>query len=125
MGIMGGQCHHELPDLQFWLQKPAVDRVADTRAWLEQLSVLRDALSMEMTMLREQTEFKDLVAENGSWQGNEEKLSLLRLRIPAELAVYPLISGHRQRYNIRFMQADNAERVAHSGAVPFQLARCI
>ena len=125
MGIMGGQCHHELPDLQFWLQKPAVDRVTDTRAWLEQLTVLRDALSMEMTMLREQTEFKDLVAENGSWQGNEEKLSLLRLRIPAELAVYPLISGHRQRYNIRFMQADNAERVAHSGPVPFQLARCI
>ncbi|RUO23537.1 cell division protein ZapD [Aliidiomarina iranensis] len=125
MGIMGGQCHNELPDLQYWLQTSASDRRHDAHTWLEQLSVLRDALAMEMTMLREQTHFVPVVAENGNWLGNEEKLALLRVRVPADLPVYPLISGHRQRYNIRFMNAGTAERTAYQEAVNFELARCV
>lgn len=124
MGIMGGQCHHELPDLQFWLQNSNEERQNDAHAWLEQLAVLRNALAMELTMLREQTHFTDYVAENGSWQGNEDKLALLRIRVPAELPVFPLISGHRQRYSIRFMQPEGNERIPYQQAVPFQMARC-
>ena len=124
MGIMGGQCHNELPDLQFWLQLSEEERKADIHHWLDQLSVLRNALTMELAMLRDQTHFTDCVAENGSWQGNEDKLALLRIRVPAELPVFPLISGNRQRYNIRFMQPDGNERIPYQQAVPFQMARC-
>lgn len=124
MGLMGGQCHHELPDLQFWLQQSEAQRQADALAWLEQLTVLHDALAMELKMLREQGDFEQLEAENGSWQANADKLALLRLRVPNEYAVYPLISGHRQRYNIRFMQADSQERVPYQDTVVFALARC-
>ncbi|MCH8501297.1 MAG: cell division protein ZapD [Aliidiomarina sp.] len=124
MGLMGGQCHHELPDLQFWLQQSDEQRTLETTRWLEQLTVLQSALNMELNMLREQGEFEQLVAENGSFQANSEKLALLRLRVPNEFKVYPLISGHRQRYSIRFMQADSAERTPYQGAVTFALARC-
>lgn len=128
MGIMGGQCHHELPEFQRWLQQPEAARMNQAMRWFEQLAVLQHALHMELKMVREQTDFEPYVAENGSWQSNDEKLSLLRIRVDADLATYPLVSGHRQRFTIRFMQANGMqgtqERIHFNESVPFQLARC-
>lgn len=128
MGVMGGQCHNELPELKLWLQQSTQARSEQAQLWFEQLSVLQHALQVELKMLREQAEFESLVAENGSWQSNDEKLSLLRIRVPAELPVFPLISGHRQRFSIRFMQSQgmqgSQERLSYNEQVTFQLARC-
>lgn len=81
MGVMGGQCHNELPELKHWLQQSAAARSEQARVWFEQLSVLQHALQVELKMLREQAEFQSLVAENGSWQSNDEKLSLSLIHI--------------------------------------------
>lgn len=128
MGIMGGQCHHELPEFQRWLQQPEAARNMQALQWFEQLAVLNSALSMELRMVREQARFESLIAEGGIWHSHDEKLSLLRLRLDPQIAAYPLISGHRQRFTIRFMQTNGMqgtqERLHYNDSVPFQLARC-
>lgn len=124
MGVMGAQCHTNLPELQYWLQQSDAEREDQSHYWLSQLDILQAALALELMMLREQGHFDSIVATRGAWQSTMQGVTLLRLKVPAEVPAYPLISGSRLRVSIRFMQAHNNERIPYDDHVSFQLARC-
>ncbi len=121
----GGTCNFDVPQLHYWLHQTQAFRDADTEKWWQCLSVLIQGLQLELDLLRGQAPFKAVVAPNGLLQESTEPLSLLRIRVTGELDAYPVISGHKQRFNIRFLRyAPESGKASVDYDVNFELALC-
>lgn len=121
----GGTCNFDLPQLHYWLAQPPAIRQQAQALWWSELAELAQALNLELHMLREQVPFTGAVASLGLFQENTEALALLRLQIPAAVAAYPVVSGHKQRYSIRFMRSEPEQgRASYEQDVEFSIARC-
>lgn len=60
-----------------------------------------------MSFLREKARFQDVISKSGFHQGSvEDKVELLRIKCDNTNGVYPVVSGSRNRYGIKFMQLD-------------------
>lgn len=93
--------------------------------WWSELAQLAAALSLELHMLREHVPFAEMVAPQGLLQENTEPLALLRLQVPAGIPAYPVVSGHKQRFSVRFMSTEPEQgRASFEQDVTFYLARC-
>ena len=93
----------ELPQLQRWLSQPVDQQQAHRQHWYEAVQPLAAAIQLQLELTRQQGEFSDTIARNGFWQESCEPLALLRIRMPADSPYYPIVSGHRQRFTLRFM----------------------
>ncbi|EKE85322.1 cell division protein ZapD [Idiomarina xiamenensis] len=121
----GATCLFDVPQLQFWLAQDEAFRQQQQQYWWQQLQPLSDGLQIELTLLREQASFADEVASNGLLQESSEPLAMLRLLVPHELPAYPVVSGHKQRFTIRFMRWEGEQgKPAYEENVQFKLARC-
>jgi len=124
MGLMGSQCHIDVPELNYWLQQHEDSIKQQAKNWASQLDVLRDALQLELRMLREQGQFEAVTAPNGSFHESPDRVVLIRLKVPADAGIFPMISGNRVRYSIKFMEACTDDRKPYNESIQFQLARC-
>ncbi|MBA6342347.1 cell division protein ZapD [Colwellia sp. MB02u-10] len=123
--IQGGSSRFDLPQLQFWLSQPSVKVEAQCRHWLSLLAQISAALSLVLKFVRQRTQFKEVTTDSGFYQDNGEGLILLRIKIAEHLPFYPIISGNRFRYSIRFMTPCNESGRKYSKQTThFQLARC-
>lgn len=123
--IQGGSSHFDLPQLQFWLNQPSAEVVAQCRQWLSMLEQINAALSLNLMFVRQRAEFEEITTDSGFYQDNGEGLILIRIKVPDGLPFYPTISGNRFRYSIRFMMPCNETGRKYSKqAAKFQLARC-
>ena len=123
--IQGGSSLFDLPQLQFWLNQPNPEVIAQCRHWLSLLSQISAALSLILKFVRQRSEFKEITTESGFYQDNGEGLILIRIKVADNLPFYPTISGNRFRYSIRFMTpCHEAGRKYAKQATSFQLARC-
>jgi len=121
----GGTCNFDVPQLHYWLHLPQATRDQDTAAWWAELEVLMRGLALELELLRGQARFNRVVASNGLLQESTEPLSLLRIKVAPEVAAYPVISGHKQRFSIRFMRYEPVNgRPSVDHDVAFDLALC-
>lgn len=121
----GGTCNFDLPQLHYWLHLPQAQRDADCERWWREFAILFNGLLLELELQRGQARFKPMVAVAGFMQESTEPLSLLRLEVPSDLPAYPVISGHKQRFNIRFLRYEPADgRASYDGDVHFHLALC-
>ena len=59
---------------------------------------------------------------NGFMQSEMENSNLLRLEIPIEQGVYPMISGHKSRFALRFMSFETNKNCEKD--IEFTLAVC-
>lgn len=100
----GGTCNFDVPQLHYWLHQPQAFRDADTQRWWSELTVLAHGMSLELELMRSQAHFRHVIAKNGLIQESTDPLSLLRIRIPTSVPAYPVISGHKQRFSIRFLR---------------------
>lgn len=116
----------ELPQLQLWLSQPDELTVPQVQYWYSLVEALATAVDLQLELTRQQTPFTDTAVKNGFWQESCEPLSLLRIRIPTSIAGYPIVSGHRQRFTIRFLELPKADGQSDAIADDFsiQLARC-
>lgn len=117
----------ELPQLQLWLQQPSATRQQHAQQWLDCFAPIAAAVELQLELTRQQGQFSDVVANNGFWQESCEPLALLRIKIAAEHACYPVISGHRQRFTLRLMtlaEGEARQTDAVSDNVPLAIARC-
>lgn len=120
-----GTCNFDLPQLHYWLHLPQAQRDADCQRWWREFEILFNGLQLELELLRGQARFKPVVAPGGLLQESTEPLSLLRLEVDKDLPAYPVISGHKQRFNIRFLRYEPADgRASYDGDVSFKLAMC-
>ncbi|WP_417616488.1 cell division protein ZapD [Oceanisphaera sp.] len=116
--IPGGLCSFDVPQLHYWLHQPRENQQQDIDGWLAQLQLLQQGLELQLTLWRETGQFQSQVANNGFFQDDAAHTHIIRLRLPADQAIYPVVSGNKYRYTIRFMPVDNHE----IGNVEFELA---
>ncbi|GAA3546647.1 cell division protein ZapD [Zobellella aerophila] len=116
--IPGGLCAFDVPQLHYWLNLPLERQQQDIDGWLSHTQLLQDSLALLLTLWREAGQFRSQRAMTGFYQDNAEQTEMIRLRLPAELAVYPVVSGNKYRFTIRFMPVDDME----IGNLDFELA---
>lgn len=125
--IPGGTCSFDLPNLHYWLQQANADKVRQVQIWMQELSAIKEAIEITLSFLRERGRFVDCEAEKGFYQGvAEDKNELIRVYSATDQGYYPMLSGNKYRYAIRFtlftptLQGNSGV----DGVVPFKLACC-
>lgn len=120
--IPGGCCNFDLPQFHFWQAQPISVQKADAQKWFEHFDVLERALTLFLKMKRHQGIKSKQRAKNAFYQGEVEHALFIIINVDPELQVYPMISGHKHRYSVRFMNA-NAEN-SHADYIEFEQAFC-
>ncbi|WP_047042370.1 cell division protein ZapD [Vibrio mexicanus] len=120
--LPGGACCFDLPALHHWLHLPIERKTHDANQWINTLLPLADALKLWLKLTRETGHFKPQVAQAGFFQSDAEEANILRLNIPLNYGVYPMISGHKSRFAIKFIEFHSGQ--ACSQDIKFELAVC-
>lgn len=123
LNIPGGCCSFDLPTLHLWLHLPQESRDNQVCQWLASLNPLQQSLDLILDIIRNSVPYRKQTSLNGFYQNNSDEADLLRLKLNTDEPIYPQISGHKNRFAIRFMPVD-----AEHGIVPerldFELACC-
>jgi cell division protein ZapD len=125
--IPGGTCSFDLPNLHYWLQQPKNLVQSDIRRWLQELALINDAIDITLSFLRERGRFVESQAEKGFFQGvADDKNELIRVKSATDKGYYPMLSGNKYRYAIRFtLFTPNIQGgTAVETVIPFKLACC-
>lgn len=120
--LPGGTCSFDLPALHYWVNLPLEKRLTDAKAWTDTLEPVRMALNLLLRLIRETAQLKPKIARNGFFQSEAEDANILRLHLPVEIGVYPMISGHKNRFAIKFISFETGN--AYSQDIEFDLAIC-
>lgn len=127
--IPGGTCSFDLPGLHCWLSRPDGERLRDLQHWFGEFSAVSAALDLLLKHIRDAAEPEPLVAEGGIYEyqpPNENPPVLLRILLPTNSRLYPMVSGSKHRVTIQFQhwngvsERDEIQR----RDIKFQLARC-
>ncbi len=120
--LPGGTCCFDLPALHYWNHLPVEQRIRNAKGWMDTLESLSESLAIWLKLCRETGYLKPQIARNGFFQSEAEEASILRLSIPLNYGVFPMISGHKNRFAIKFMSFETG--LAYSQDVEFELAVC-
>jgi len=101
--IPGGTCSFDLPNLHYWLKQPNENKQQDINSWLQELTPIQQAMDITLSFLREKGRFRAFEAEKGFYQGiAEDKNEVIRVLSSTNEGHYPMLSGNKYRYAIRF-----------------------
>lgn len=127
--VPGGTCDFDLPDLSFWLAQSTETREQALAEWFALLRPLCDSIAELLWLTRQNGRLRSEVAANGVFHitfDRGQPVQLLRVAVPAELGVFPEISGSHYRASVRFVSwqglNDRARQVESD--VPFDLICC-
>jgi len=120
--LPGGSCCFDLPALHYWLHQPEANKLRDIQRWQASLKPLTEALHLWLKLSRETGYDKPQIARAGFFQSDAEEANILRLSIPLQYGVYPMISGHKNRFAIKFISFETGQ--AYPNDVEFDLAIC-
>lgn len=118
--IPGGLCAFDVPQLHHWLAIPHAQRLPQMQGWFSDTRLMIEAITLLLRLWRESGVFLDKVASNGFYQDVTDSAELIRIRLPRDQCCYPTLSGHKNRFALRFLPAGEQA----IGDVPFQLACC-
>jgi cell division protein ZapD len=125
--IPGGTCSFDLPNLHYWLKQPLENIRKDVSDWFEELNIISNAIDVTLSFLREKGSFSDTLAANGFYQGiADDKNELIRVFSSTDQGYYPVLSGNKYRYAIRFTLFTPNENGGSStdADIAFKLASC-
>lgn len=123
LSIPGGCCSFDVPTLHLWLNLPQTVRTEKLTCWQEGLYPLQNALNALLTLIRQSDTFKPVLSHNGFYQDSTEEGELLRIKLLASQQIYPQVSGHKNRYAIRFLPLDSEHGTIPS-ELPFEISCC-
>ena len=103
--IPSGCCNFDLPQFHFWSASDLANRQQDARSWLRHFESLEKALTLFLKIRRSQGVRSEQLAENGFYQNETENSGFVTIKVKKEAAVYPMISGHKNRFSVRFISA--------------------
>lgn len=104
--IPGGTCEFDLPDYFHWLNRPAEQRVDDLKGWLGTIRPLCEAVSELLWVTRENARPRRETATGGVYQltfDRDAPVQLLRITLPGDSTLYPVVSGSQHRCTVRFL----------------------
>ncbi len=93
--LPGGSCCFDLPALHYRLHLPLYRKMRDAQQWMQTVTPLSNALKLWLKLTRETGHYRSRMASNGFYQSDAEDANILRLAIPLEYGMYPMISGHK------------------------------
>jgi cell division protein ZapD len=127
--IPGGACSFDLPQFHHWLVQSPERRQSRLDHWLRDLRPADAAIRLVLSLARASAVPRQVTAAGGFFQ---EALDLtapaqmVRVALPGGSALYPEISGHKNRYSIRFMSIEVRGRPAPTPEdVDFRLTCCV
>lgn len=125
--IPGGATSFDLPHLFCWLKQTKETRNKDIAVWVNQLALVRENINLLMQFLRERGRYETAHGAKGFYQGVvTDKIDLIRVRCANSEGYFPVLSGNKYRYGIRFMLL--APEAGSGGGVPndvnFEIACC-
>ena len=106
--LPGGTCSFDVPLLHHWLNLPLEQKRSDTDRWRCSLVCLEHSISFWLELTRELGKMQACSVKNGFYQQDAEGANLLRIIIPSEYNAFPMVSGHKSRFAIRFMAFDDS-----------------
>lgn len=118
--LPGGGGSFDTPQLHYWLHLDMAQRLADIEHWCHPFQPSLDAIKLMLHLLRESSGFSSQIAKDGFFQSSCDQSQLLRIKLEMLQGCYPTVSGHRNRYAIRFLAWQ--EQPVHD--IPFLLSCC-
>jgi cell division protein ZapD len=122
--IPGGYCNFDLPEYYVWLCQPLAERQQQAKQWFEYFKPLEHALTLFLKMKRYQGIHSTELAESGFYQGEVEDALFIEVKVDPKLKVYPMISGHRHRYSITFVEANKGDKSSTEKVTEFEQLIC-
>ncbi len=127
--IPGGTCSFDLPQYHHWLEQPPAQRHQRMRDWMGGLQPVSDAVSLTLSLARTSAAEREVTATRGFYQETldvQAPAQLVRITLEDATRLFPEISGHKNRFSIRFMDAGDAGRpVPWDQDTPFVLTCCV
>jgi len=120
--IPSGCCNFDLPQFHFWNEGDLGKRQEDAQKWFSHFACLEQALALFLKIKRSQGLCTDQVALAGFYQGEVENSGFITIKVKKEHAVYPMMSGHKDRFSLRFISTVEANDNALN--IPFQQIIC-
>ncbi len=116
------------PQLLFWLESSASIRQADLTHWLSQFELLKNAIRMYLSLLRDTAEFKTITPENGFYQcplphNQKTTCHLILVRIQKETGQIPKLQIGHHGLSLRICEAKSMQDV-HTESIPVELSIC-
>ncbi len=127
--IPGGACSFDLPQFHYWLIQPPEARQDRFEGWLNDIKPAIGAIQLSLSLVRTSASSRRVTAESGFFQealDPQAPAQMLRVGLDHNASIYPEISGHKNRFSIRFMQVSDTGRPAqHHEEVTFKLTCCV
>ncbi len=127
--IPGGSCNFDLPQYHHWLNQPHEIRQQQMSEWLHELLPVREAVVLLLNLVRNSNLPTREKAEQGFYQrvlDSSAPAQMIRVSLPRTSTVFTEISGNKNRFSIRFLEAvDTGRPVQTSRDIEFLLTTCI
>jgi cell division protein ZapD len=127
--IPGGTCSFDLPQYHHWLTQDAASRQDQFSLWMEGLRPVSAAIDLVLSLARTSATPRKITAPDGFFQEAldvQAPAQMVRVTLNGGQYLYPEISGHKNRFSIRFMNPGESERpVQFRETVSFTLTCCV
>ncbi|EIJ43803.1 hypothetical protein BegalDRAFT_2975 [Beggiatoa alba B18LD] len=129
--IAGGLCRFDVPAYHFWLQKNPKQRLHDVNEWLALIEPIREAIELNLYMIRNSAPTSQETAITGYFQSSFDNQAnnyqLVRVSLPPEHHCFAEITGGKQRFTIRFFEQPdiNEKPIPTEQDVNFDLCCCM
>lgn len=127
--LPGGTCSFDLPQYHAWLREPHAQRHQQLTNWLGDLDPIRNAIGLILSLTRTSSRGKTCTATKGIYQQSLDAnvpAQLVRVSMAQESNYFPEISGNKHRFNIRFLDYSDFEKITPSqDNIEFELTCCI
>lgn len=128
--ITGGTSGGDLPGYHHWLHKNPKQRQNEISEWLAPLMPLREAVDLDLYLIRNNAIISHETAINGSFQSKldaNSQYQIIQVIMSMEHPCYPEINGGKQRFTIRFFEPANVDErpLQTEQNVNFELCCCM
>jgi cell division protein ZapD len=127
--IPGGTCSFDLPRYHRWLKQSPQVRQHTMGQWMREFQPVSHAIGLVLSLARTSAAPRRVTATAGFFQESldvQTPAQLVRVGLEDDAHLFPEISGHKNRFSIRFMDTREAERpVPWREDTPFTLTCCV
>jgi cell division protein ZapD len=127
--IPGGACSFDLPHYFHWLVQTPERRQSRLERWLADLRPADSAIRLVLSLARTSAPPRQATATGGFFQealDPRAPAQMVRVGLPVGGGLYPEISGHKNRFSIRFKSLAGRDRASQTAEeVHFRLTCCV
>lgn len=127
--IPGGACSFDLPIYHQWLLQAPERRQSRLDNWLQDLRPASAAIRLMLSLARSSATPRQVTAAGGFFHESldlQAPAQMVRVTLPGGGGLYPEISGHKNRFSIRFMDVGPRGKPTQTPHdVEFRLTCCV